>query len=98
MTVTATQTFTQEDSRMSFYDADSNVVTHWYAAYVATDMLVSRSDTITKDGLTRTLVNVWKDQNSYDTFMADPVISGFMAFRTQYNTTNKITESTIILS
>lgn len=93
MTVTVTVSFTRPSTATPFYTPTADVVSHWQTAYVSTGMLVSRSDNLSQDGLTRTIVNVWKDQASLDAWRADPIRNQLMSARAAYHTTNKVTES-----
>jgi len=93
MTVTVTVSFTRPSTETTFYAPTVDVVSHWHTAYVSTGMLVSRSDTVSQDGLTRTIVNVWKDQASLDAWRADPIRNQLMSARAAYHATKKVTES-----
>jgi len=84
---------TRQNTSTPFHAVDAATLSHWTTTYVTTGLLVSRSESLTPDKLTKTIVNTWKEEADWNSFLADPVIAAFMAARTAYDKKNNITET-----
>jgi hypothetical protein len=82
----------RQNTSTPFHAVDAATLSHWTTTYVTTG-LVSRSESLTPDKLTKTIVNTWKEEADWNSFLADPVMAAFRAARTAYDKKNNITET-----
>jgi len=87
--LTITSKFVRPSTAVEFF-TDAVFDQHRAATYAGKYNRVS--DTVSDDGLTRTIVGEWTTRLAFTEFMADPVALAYKAARSAYNKTNGITK------
>lgn len=90
--LTVTTTYVRPSTSVEFYKEDS-FKAYRIATYVDTGKLTQISDTLSSDGLTRTVVNEWTLRANFAEFKQDPQAVQYFAARYAYNEANGITRT-----
>lgn len=96
--VTVTRSYTRSASTTAWYVLAPTMLSHQSNNYTKTNLLVSRTESLSTDKLTLSVITVWKDMNAYESWLADPIVIEFHVDRTAYNVANNITESTPVVT
>lgn len=87
-----TSKYVRPSTSVEFYK-DDVFNAYRIATYVNTGKLTQVSDTLSSDGLTRTVVNEWTLRDNLTEFKQDAQASQYFAARQLYNETNGITKT-----
>lgn len=93
MSIRVTKTFVRPNTETAFYRPVQAYRSYVDSTYVEPGLRLSQSATLSDDQLTRTIVSEWKDQASYDQFLADPVCQEIFRLNRRYNRNHGITTS-----
>ena len=90
-----TKTWTRPNTTVKFHKPDSEFSAYIKQTYVDTGKRVYRSKTLSEDGLTLTLITVWRDLAAHDEFVADSMVQAGVETRKVHNTARGIQNTNV---
>jgi DNA phosphorothioation-dependent restriction protein DptG len=84
--------FTRPSVDVPFYEASAEYKAAW-ASYKETGKLLGNRSTLSEDGLTRTAVSLWKDEETWKEYSSDPLTIQMILQRDEYHQLNNITST-----
>jgi hypothetical protein len=83
--------FTRTSADVAFYTGTTEFNAYYNTAYKATQKILSHTSTVTEDKLKMVLSTMWKDEETWNEYQADPTVIAHISARNAYNTEHNIT-------
>jgi len=96
MSIRVTSVSVRPNTNVDFWNYSAEDATHLQNTFVSTGKLVSKTSTLSNDGLTRTVVRTFATPEDFAEFKLDSVRTAGASARDAYNTANGITLSNVV--
>jgi len=82
--------FTRQNTSVPFYRPADAFMTHYNAAYMDSGKILSSTVTVSEDKTKQVITTMWKDEPTWNEYLADPVCQAHFNARNAYNDGNGI--------
>lgn len=82
--------FTRQDAGVPFYKPADAFMAHYKTAYMDSGKILSSTVTLSEDKLKQVITTMWKDEATWNEYLADQICKDHFAARNAYNDSNGI--------